>query len=170
MTWKWIGAMFVILGCSGVGFSIAAEYRQQELFLQKLIRAIFFMENDLKYRLTPLPDLCLQAGTQAGGSVKAVLHTLAQELATQRSADAGSCMTAALERNSSLPLMGRKHLIDLGNCLGRFDLSGQLQGLEAIRDGCQKDLYTWNQNRENRLRSYRTLGICTGISLAILFA
>ena len=59
--------------------------------------------------------------------------------------------------------------MQLGESLGRFDLPGQLRGLEAIRRETEQTLQEVHAQRENRLRSYQTLGLCAGASLAILF-
>ena len=53
--------------------------------------------------------------------------------------------------------------------MGRFDVKGQIQGLEAVRSYCRGELENMAVNREARLRSYQTLGLCTGAALAILF-
>ena len=56
-----------------------------------------------------------------------------------------------------------------GAYLGRFDLPGQKQGLEEVREACRMELEALGKNRETRLRSYGTLGLCAGAALAILF-
>ncbi len=56
----------------------------------------------------------------------------------------------------------------LSYSLGKFDLEGQLQGLEAAKADCQRRLQNMEQGKESRLRSYRALGLCGGAALAIL--
>lgn len=170
MNYKWIGAVLVIVGCGGFGFSLAAGHRHQEQLLRQLIRTLQYMEWELQYRLTPLPELCRQAGKEAGGVLRDILLSLARELDWQVSPDAYSCMIAALKQSRDLPKNTRKLLLQLGRSLGRFDLNGQLQGLEAVRKACEGELAAMSKNREVRLRSYQTLGLCAGAALAILFA
>ena len=55
MNYRWIGAVLVIAGCGGFGFSIAAGYKREESTLRQLIQALNTMEWELSYRLTPLP-------------------------------------------------------------------------------------------------------------------
>ena len=57
----------------------------------------------------------------------------------------------------------------LGKTLGRFDLQGQLSGIASVKQLCKRDLDGLQNNQELRLRSYRTLGICAGVALVILF-
>ena len=53
--------------------------------------------------------------------------------------------------------------------LGKFDMSGQLRGLENARNVCRENLELLMYNKDRRLRSYQTLGLCAGAAVAILF-
>lgn len=169
MNFKWIGALLVIAGCGGVGFAMAAGYKREEWSLRCLIGALDYMTCELQFRLTPLPALCRQAGKECRGPVGKVLTDLAAELENQIAPDADSCMYAALSRREDLPGQTREALRMLGASLGRFDLEGQLRGLEQIRGHCRSTLEALTQNRDQRIRSYQTLGVCAGAALAILF-
>ena len=56
----------------------------------------------------------------------------------------------------------------MGYTLGAFDMAGQLKEFQSLKEACQKEIADFRQDRTNRLRSYRTLGVCTGIALVIL--
>lgn len=168
MSIKGMGMVFIIAGCSSVGFSIASASRWELRLLQSLIRAITCMENQLQYNLSPLPELCRQAGKDVSGPIREVLLNLSRELDWQIAPDAYSCMHEALSKSRRLPARVHTHLLQLGRSLGRFDLSGQLRELEGIRESCREDIMKLTNNQENRLRSYQTLGICAGTALAIL--
>ena len=170
MSYKWIGAILVIAGCGGFGFSMAASHKREEKQLRQLIGILQYMECELQYRLTPLPELCRQTGKEASGMLRDVFLNLARELDWQVSPDACICMTAALKRSRDIPSRLRKLLLQLGHSLGRFDLSGQLRGLQAVQAACEEELKKLGKDRDSRLRSYQTLGLCAGAALAILFA
>lgn len=127
-----------------------------------------FMEWELTYRLTPLPELCRLAAHGTNGTVNKIFMELAKELEQQLFPDAPSCMNALLDRNNHLPGQFRSLLRDLGSSLGCFDLPGQLQGLSACRQRCLEEIHLLQSNQENRIRNYRMLGVCTGLALAIL--
>lgn len=169
MNAKMIGAILIIVGCGGVGFSMAAAHRREEKALRQLIRALDYMGCELQYRLTPLPELCRCAASESGGTISQTLLYLAAELDSQVAPDAASCMNAALSRTKGLPQRAHKNLRMLGASLGRFDLQGQLTGLEAARKQCRRELEELSTDRNVRLRSYQTLGLCAGSALAILF-
>lgn len=169
MSWKWVGAILVIVGCGGFGFSLAASYKKEELALRQLINVLNFMECELQYRLTPLPELCRQAGKESTSQIKCVFLSLAEELEAQSEPDAVSCMASAIRSVPDMSRNLRKMFCSLGRTLGRFDLAGQLQGLESVRAECRLELEILTQNKDVRLRSYQTLGLCTGAALVIIF-
>lgn len=169
MNFKWIGAALIICGCGLIGFSISAAYRREERELRQLIGAMEFMTCELQYRMTPLPELCRLAGKERTGCVGRLLTNLANELQSQVSPDVQSCLAMAAATAGSLPGRIQEAVCVMGASLGRFDLEGQLQGLEAVRSFCKGELDAMSMNRDTRLRSYQTLGLCAGAALAILF-
>ncbi len=165
---KWIGALCIMIGSGLFGFSMAAAHRREEHVLRQLIGALDYMQCELHYRMTPLPELCRQAGEQNRNVVGQVLLMLAREMECQISPDVECCMEHALATNEILPERAKRGFEILGTNLGRFDLDGQIQGLEAVRSFCRRELENLEKNRDARLRSYQTLGLCAGSALAIL--
>lgn len=168
MVSKWIGAALIIVSCSGWGFKIAAGKRKEEHLLNQMTGILKFMEAELQYRLTPLPELCRMVAGETNGILRGIFLNLYRELTCQKQPDAGSCMYAAIQRSGELPSIIRRLLVMLGQTLGRYDLSGQLQGLQLVQKRCDETLANIHKNRDERIRSYQTLGICAGMALAII--
>lgn len=169
MTLKLLGAILVIAGCGGFGFLIAAAHRKEVKTMRQLISALDYMECELQYRLTPLPELCRKAAAVSSGSVKNAFCELAEELDGQISPDVAKCMDSTLLKVKDIPKLAREGLTRLGDSLGHFDVEGQLKGLEAVRNECRYNLEAYSKNQDVRLRSYQTLGLCAGAAMAILF-
>lgn len=169
MTLKLLGAILVVAGCGGLGFAIALQYRREIASLRQMISAIEFMRCELQYRLTPLPELYKRVSDGQTGYIKDVFRELSQELECQISPDAESCLNAALTKVPGLPKYTERAMRALGKTMGIFDLDGQLQALDAVYEGCKKQLAELESNRIQRIRSYQTLGLCAGAALAILF-
>ena len=167
--YKWIGAVMILGACGGFGFSMALRHKKEEWELRQLLTALDFMECELQYRLTPLPELCRAAARQVNGSIRQVFIRLAEELERQISPDVHSCMDAVLAECEDLPQRTGSILAQLGRSFGRFDLQGQINGLESARETCRRVLNDLSVNRDTRLRSYQTLGLCAGAALVILF-
>lgn len=168
MNWKAIGGILTILGCSTFGFLVAGSYKRDEKYLRELQEALLFMTSELQYRLTPLPELITRTMEYTSGALWQVFSLLDQELVVQIAPNAEACMYLALESAPSVPPITGNMLRLLGRSLGKFDLNGQLSGLTLVKEACEENLQVLSANRVQRLRSCRTLGICTGIALAIL--
>lgn len=169
MILKAIGALFIIAGCGGIGFRIAANHRFEEKNLRELLGILDYMECELQYRLTPLPELCRQAARDFGGLVGKTFLELSVAMDAQISPDVDKCMSAAINKELKLSPLTYEQLLNLGRSIGRFDIEGQLKGLDAVRQDCRRQLEALTHNRDARLRSYQTLGLCAGAALAILF-
>ena len=168
MSYKMLGSILVIVGCGGTGFALAAAHLREKKQIGQLLNILQYMYCELRYHLTPLPQLCRQAAADASGILHNVFSALARELDWQESADVCSCMQASLRICHDVPLRIRRLLLFLGKNLGRYDLEGQLQGLEEVQVRCKTVLLELENNQKERLRSYRTLGLCAGFALAIL--
>ncbi len=166
---KWLGAVIVIAACGGFGFKLAAAHRKEEQMLRQLVGVLDYMECELQYRLTPLPELCRQAAVEARGELSRLFVSLSQALEDQTSAEVAVCMDSVLSRCQDLPALTCNALGQLGQTLGRFDVDGQLKGFDAVRRECRRLLEGLERNKEIRLRGYQTLGLCAGAALAILF-
>lgn len=166
---KLIGAILIIVGCGGFGFRLAYNHKKQEHALRQLIRIIDFMECELQCRLTPLPELCRQAASQGSDALSRFLISLSNELEKQISPDVVHCVASALAVNMDIPSETRLQLKYLGESLGRFDLDGQIKGLASVRQSSREVVDTICTNKEVRIRTYQTLGLCVGAALAVIF-
>lgn len=169
MTLQWIGAVFIIGSCGGCGFSMASYYRREEQLLTGLKKTIQTVQWELQYRLTPLPDLIRLCSGNSGLQTKKILIRFSDNLDNHSFPDVNSCMHDALYDAENLPDSVIGILNMLGESLGRFDLSGQLNGLKSLESECDRKLFILREGNISRLRSYRVLGICAGIALAVLF-
>ena len=169
MILKWFGAVLIVVGCGSVGISMAQAHRRKETELKQLLSALDFVQCELQFRLTPLPELCRQAAAHTSGNMKLLFSTLAEELEDQITPDVSLCMNAAIRKIKNLSDEAATVAVNLGKTLGRFDLDGQLLGLESARQGCRQALTKLETNRDTRIQSYQTLGLCAGAALAILF-
>lgn len=169
MTARIIGAFLVIIGCSGIGILVASAHRNQTKTLRQFIMLLNLMECELAYRHTALPDLCRQLSNNSNGVIMTVFSVLSKELEKQISPDVEQCMHVALKKAGNIPPKVTESFLLLGQSLGRFDLEGQLKGIEMTKSETQRILQEYTDNQDSRIRCYQTLSICAGAAVAILF-
>lgn len=165
---KWIGSVLIVAGCGGVGFSLSGLMRKERKLLQGLLSLLAYLECQLRYQLTPLPELCRQAGRTCGGILEEVFLNFSRELDWQSSPDPDSCMAEAIRKSHSLPRPVKELLHQLGSTLGRFDLPGQLQEFERLQLLCRQELDQLSQNLEPRTKTCNALALSAGAAAAIL--
>lgn len=164
---RWVGAVLVIISSGGFGYTMSTQYRKVIRMLHQLVFVLQEMEWELKYRLTPLPELCGICAASATGELREVFLLLKKELEAGIFSEVSGCMNAILQ-TLHLPSQCSSCLKELGNSLGRYDLEGQLQGIGAVKERCHSYLEVMESHRPERLRSYHTLALCAGSALLII--
>ena len=167
---QWFGAVCIVAGCGWVGFSMALQYKREEAALMQLIRGLEFMICELEYRMTPLPELCQKVAQFSDGIVGKAFGAIASELEAGFAPDAEGCVRTALDSLNQMPKLCGQAMLQMGLSLGKFDAQGQRASLFQVQEECRERLRQLGEDRTNRLRCYRTLGLCAGAALAILFA
>lgn len=165
---KVIGAVLILTGCGGFGMMICKSYMREEDMLRQLILALNYMECELRYRATPLPELCSMAERNCEGRVSTYFAALSRELKCRLLPDVAGCVRSAKETVGGFPERVDKILDQLTIFMGQFDIDGQIQSLDVSKNRCAKELALLEEHREIRLRSYQTLGLCGGAALIIL--
>lgn len=168
MSIKLYGAILVVAGCGGCGFAMAAAKRREERELRQLIRALEYMECELQYHETDLPQLCSMAAEVSGGGIGAYFQDLARSLERNQEPDVSGCVKQLLGQYANLSASVHGVLQSLGQSMGCFDLPGQLRGFQSTEKECRHLLDGLERDRDSRLRSYQTLGLCAGAALAII--
>lgn len=169
MNLKVIGAIMIVAACGGFGFHTAIDYKKQTSMLRQFYMILEYISWELQYHHLPLPQLCRLAAVEASGIIRKFFITLAGELDDQIMPDVQQCVHAALIKSPSLPKCIHILVKLFGRNLGKYDLEGQLKGLEVVKLECKRMLDKQSQGQELKLRNYQTLGLCAGAALAILF-
>ncbi len=167
-TFKIIGAIIIILACGSVGFRIKLAHTKEIYSMKMLIASLDYMECELQFRMLPLPELCKLTANECEGSLQRFYFLLAEELEQQVSPDVKQCIQVVFSKINNLPNSTAEAIKQMGKSIGRFDLAGQLRGLESVRGECRIKLGKLMANSEPRMRSYQTLGLCAGAAIVIL--
>lgn len=168
---KLVGAVLIFAVCSGFGFYLAEKDRQDVNCLRHLLYSLDYMGNELQYHMTPLPQLLRQAAAQCYH--KRLSHIFLQfshQLEDKYYNDFSVCTNSVMQQYKySLPGKSQRILDELCRTMGRFDLEGQINSIISVKTSCMNEYDTLRTDLSTRTRSYRTLGICVGVAIVILF-
>lgn len=165
---KLLGAVLILGGCGGFGMLICITYKREEEMLRQLILGLDYMQCELRFRMTPLPELCRQAADTCKGQISQLFRFLSDTLNCRMNTDVSQCVADAQESAGPFPPTVSHAIGMLHVSMGQFDAQGQIESLESVLNYCRLQLKTMEENRDMRLRSYQTLGICAGAALVIL--
>ncbi len=165
---KIIGAVVIIFACGSVGVRIRQTHTREIQSMKMLISALDYMKCELSYRMYPLPELCRLTAKECEGVLRKFFSNLANEMDDQISPDVKQCINTVLAQVPEMATSTAEAIILMGKSMGRFDLQGQLKGLESVRAECRLKLSKLMADREPRMRSYQTLGLCAGAAIVIL--
>ena len=168
MNVKLIGSVLIVISCAFVGFQMAAMHRRETNTIKQIITVMEYMEAELIYRHTPLPELCSSAAERSSGMLRDIFMSFSKAFTDHTSSNGENCVKEVLDQFTQFPEVCKKLLLQFGGTVGIFDLNGQVDALKAVKQECHRQLAVRQENQEIRLRSYQTLGICAGAALAII--
>jgi stage III sporulation protein AB len=167
---KLIGAALVIAACTGIGFRIAADYRQRPRQLRALMHAIRVLRTEIEYTVTPLP-LAFDRVAERSERPIAQLFATAAEVLRMGGLSADEAFHRGIEelRAASALKQPELHVMEtFGKTLGTSDRLHQSQHIEAalVHLASIEREAREAQRRNERLWQY--LGSLTGLLLVIL--
>lgn len=162
---KYLGIVFVLISSATVGFQMAESLKNKCSLLRCFLESLNVLEREIAICGTPLP----QAFARMAGSSNGVLAEIYSE--TAKSMDRNpwvtpydAVRTAVSDREDLLCQL----LLPLFQKLGKYDTDAQKQAVEAARRDTETVLEKLTEECHIKSRTYRTLGICTGLAVAIL--
>ncbi len=167
---KILGALCIIGGSSAAGFGFAACVRRQAEQLRELSAALSSMRDEIEYRATPLPRLLSELSEQTAGAISELFRFWSEALTAACGASIPYALSCALRRTRRLTLGqdGLSALQTLAQSLGRFDAEAQLRAISLCTQRIENQIARLESEKPARCRSYRTIGVCAGLALAVI--
>lgn len=145
---KLLGTLCVMAGTVWCGSGAVGELRRRALALDELHAGLIWLEEELTFRLSPLPQLLEQLGRSRRGEVGRFFQETADLL--QKDPEEGlrqSWRQAMVRQLSLLRPEERQVVLELGQTLGRYDAQTQRQALAqgarrlaAFRDEAREEV------------------------------
>ena len=158
---KLIGISFIIFSTASVGLRFAHAVKQRCDVIGQLILALRMLKSELLTHGTPFPEAFGVIAASSQGST-----------AKKRWISPSDSLLLAEVHLVDLPEEDpvRKIVREFSLGIGKFDLDGQVKSIDNTLSRLEFVLHTAEQDKSVRCRIYRSLGLCTGLALAILLA
>ena len=168
MILKLIGVILTVFASGLISFQIAANYIKEIKQVKKLIYVLTYMESELTYRRTPLPELFLKLSINRPGVLGSVFEKTGKLLEAKLNSSVESCIGVAIDEVEGVSKSAVIVLNQLAANLGKFDVEGQVNGIRSVAEESRSILKSLEENKTEKLRGIKTLGVCAGAAVAIL--
>lgn len=167
---KLIGLSLILTASGAAGFGLAGRIRRQQVQTLALLDALLRLRHELQYRLTPLPEAFELLGESANAPIGAFFSRLSESLSGAQPCSVGYACRQALRNTPGMYLSAgtQRTILSLFDTLGTYDLDGNLQLLDLALARERDELRTLQAGAAARCRTYVTLGICTGLAVAVI--
>ncbi len=167
---KFIGALALICATSFIGFSLAADCSKRPKALRELQSLLQMFENEISYLSNLLGEAFnrIYEGTNCDTAI--LFKEAAKNLSTN-GVTADMAWEKAIEENYaklSLNKEDKAILLAFGKMLGNSDLEGQLSNIKLISSQLKLQQLKAEEMRQKNEKMYRSLGVLSGLAIAII--
>lgn len=166
---KWIGFLLVLAGTGGVGLSLAGEYNMRIQTLRRIRDMMHYINDLILYEYASLPE----AFAKTSQRMEAPFSDFLAKVAVQLEEFSGEDVSFLWKNNAQMlkDIMKKKDFAEFTECMkqtGFSDAKGQSQALKAYEQRLELLLHRLTEEKEEKCRLYRTLGIMSGVFVCIL--
>lgn len=162
---KVIGILLVIASTASVGFRLALSLKAHCDSLKQFLNALELLEDELSCNATPLVQAFFLTAEKTQGAIRNILQETAEQMESKRWLSPKTAMETAMVQTQN---EFEDILTELAEKLGRYDLDKQLSAIRFAKMQAENRLALAEKERSLKSKTYETLGICAGLSVAIL--
>ena len=167
LTLKLMIAILIVGTCTAIGLNKARKYESREYILREAISMFKGIEGEIKYTLTPIPNAIESTRQNMKTCLKDIMGAISYELLKHNSSNMQIADEIA-KINELTPY--DKQIISSGIVsLGETDVDGQMGIINMTCNTLQNQLEDSIDAKKKNSKLYKTVGIATGLMIAIIF-
>lgn len=168
---KAAGCLFMIVGASGYGVWLAGNYGRRLAVLEQLRRMIFLLKGQILYANAPLEEAFETVGRRTEGVLAQLFLRVAGRIGNQQGEPFAAIWAQEVENTETASVLSeadKQSLISLGEHLGFMDREMQERNLLLYLEQLDLSIEHMRAHKQERCRLYTSLGVMSGMFLAIL--
>ena len=164
---KLVISVLIITVCTVIGIKQAKKYESREYILREAIGLFKGIKNEINYTLTPIPNAIEAVRQNMKTGLKYVMGAVSYELLQYNtSEDIVASEIAKLEELTPYD----KQVISNGIIsLGKTGVDGQMGVINMTCNTLESQLQDSIEDKKKNSKLYKTVGIATGLMIAIVF-
>lgn len=162
-----MGAVLVAGGGALAGLLAVMRLQERVRTLSSFLGALELMESEIRFRLTPVPELLEFLIPRTGEPACSFFRVCRKEWEKREEESFSRIWQKGLE--ILLPAVPEREVLgQLGEILGRYDVEGQRQAIAYVRRRLELLLRQAEEERRSRGRAYLASGVAAGLCSAVI--
>lgn len=156
----------IIGASSAIGILFSKKYSNREKELKEMKNALNMFATKIKFTYEAIPNVFTEISNKIGGNIGNIFSRTVNRM---KELPAGDAWNMAIEEtNYNLNKEDVAVIRNLGRMLGQTDLDGQINEIEVVNEFLTTQLQNAREERIKNEKMYRTLGVVTGLTIAII--
>lgn len=163
-----IGFVLIVAGASSAGIWMASRVNQELKCYRALLSALISMQSEIRCNCSTVVYASEKASERIPAPVSDILRSISTKLKDDPTVSPGLHAHCVLRRMHEIPSEMRDIMRELFSLLGRQDLAAQLRALDLAVSRTECEINKLLSDRPDRCRTYRIMGICGGLAIAVI--
>ena len=170
---KLAGVCIILLGCTGVGYSIVQERKQELINCAQWQRILAIMENEMAFQKASIHEICFRISRHSSVTAgnRDFFLKIAEEMEDNKGQTLGDTWKREMQlhlKHVKLPENMKKELSFLGEKLCYEDVGMQRKVIKMLEEELEQIRTDRAQEDEKRNKVTMCMGIMTGLLITII--
>lgn len=167
---KITAVIIIFLSCTYIGFYYGESFKKRSRQLNSILKSVLFLNNEVMYTNTPLPEALKYISLKVESPVNYVLSNVSEKLLKSESTSVYEAFEKEYKKNKSefyLQDEDKRIVKDFLRSLGESGVYGQDKLFNLTIENMKLNCKSAEELAKKNIKMYRVLGICIGAMISI---
>ncbi|EOR20368.1 MULTISPECIES: stage III sporulation protein SpoIIIAB [Clostridium] len=167
---KITAVIIIFLSCTYIGFYYGESFKKRSRQLNSILKSVLFLNNEVMYTNTPLPEALKYISLKVESPVNYVLSNVSDKLLKSESTSVYEAFEKEYKKNKSefyLQDEDKRIVKDFLRSLGESGVYGQDKLFNLTIENMKLNCKSAEELAKKNIKMYRVLGICIGAMISI---
>ena len=160
-------AILIVAICGFIGIKKSKRYESREYILREAINMFEGIKNEINYTLTPIPNAIESVRQNMKTGLREVMGAVSFELLQYNASH--ETITNEIAKLDELTPYDRQVISNGIISLGKTDIQGEQGIINSTCSTLESQLVESIESKKKNAKLYKTVGVATGLMIAIIF-
>jgi stage III sporulation protein AB len=167
---KITAVVIIFLSCTYIGFYYGENFKTRSKQLNSILKSILFLNNEVIYANTPLPEALKYISLKVDPPINAILSKVSDKLLMGESTSVYEAFENEYKNNKSEIYIyeeDRRIVKDFLRALGETGVYGQDKLFNLTIENIKLNCKSAEELAKKNIKMYRAIGVCIGAMISI---